>query len=361
MADDEQLDALRSAIDAVDDELLTLLNRRAGLTIEVGEFKRARGAGTAFYRPEREAQILRRLQQANPGPMPDELLLRLMRETISACLSLEKALSIAYLGPAGTYTHAATAKHFGGAVTPLSQPDIPAVFRAVESAAADYGVVPMENSVGGAVNQTLDCLSETSLVICGEIVLPVHHQLLSRHDDLGAVARVYAHAQALEQCRQWLRRELPAAETMSVTSNAQAAARAAGEDGSAAIASVEAGEIYALNTLARNIEDNPHNTTRFVVLGPTPPGPSGADRTMVMFSMPNRPGALHDMLGVLAARGISMSRIESRPLRSGVWDYLFFVDLLGHAEDADMAAALAEMRERAAVFKLLGSCPRAVL
>jgi chorismate mutase/prephenate dehydratase len=361
MASEQRLAELRNAIDAVDDELLALLNRRAGLTIEVGEVKRAVGEAVEFYRPEREAQILRRLLAANPGPLPDSDLARLVREVISTCLSLEHALEVAYLGPEGTYTHAALLKHFGGAVTPRPQATIAEVFREVASGGCDYGVVPIENSLGGSVDQTLDTLAASSLKICGEIVLGVHHQLLGHAGSLDAVARVFAHEQALEQCRTWLQRHLPGRELVALTSNAEAARRAADEHGTAAIASVEAARIYGLPSLAANIEDDPDNTTRFVVLGRSMPGPSGDDRTLVTFSTANESGALHRVLSVLAARDISMSRIESRPLHTGKWHYRFFVELLGHASDPPVAEALAEMEARTAVFHLLGSCPRAVL
>ncbi len=360
MSDDQRLIQLRDAIDEVDDQLLALLNRRAGLTIEVGDLKRSAGGEVDFYRPEREAEILRRLSTNNDGPLPNDDLLRLMREVISTCLSLEQTLTVAYLGPAGTYTHAALLKHFGGAVTPVTQASIADVFRQVEARSCDYGVVPIENSVGGSINQTLDCLGETSLGVCSEIVLAVHHQLLSSGTELGAVERVYAHDQALQQCRSWLLANLPGVEQVALGSNAAAACRARDEPKSAAIASSEAGELYGLNTLAGNIEDTPHNTTRFVVLGRNRPLPTSDDRTMVMFSMSNRPGALAAILGVLAGRNISMSRIESRPLRNGLWDYLFFVDFLGHADDPIVADALGEIESLAAMFKVLGSCPRAV-
>ena len=361
MSTEQRLAELRLAIDAVDDELLALLSRRAGLTIEVGEVKRAAGAAAEFYRPDREAQILRRLLAANPGPLPDPDLARLVREIISTCLSLEKTRGVSYLGPAGTYTHAALLKHFGGAVTPISQAGVAEVFRDVAARASDYGVVPIENSFGGSINQTLDCLAESSLRVCGEIVLAVHHQLLSRAPATPDIRRVYAHEQAFEQCRSWLDRHLPGIERTALSSNAAAACRAADEADAAAIASVEAARLYDLPTLAANIEDNPHNTTRFVVLGHVLPQATGADRTMVMFSMDNQAGALAQMLGALAERDISMSRIESRPLRTGVWDYLFFVDILGHVNDPLVAEALAAMEARAAAFKILGSFPRAVI
>lgn len=361
MSTEQRIGELRVMIDAVDDELLQLLNRRAALTMEVGEVKRVSGAATEFYRPEREARILRRLLESNPGPLPDEDLVRVIREIISTCLALEHTLRIAYLGPEGTYTHAAVMKHFGGAIEPVASTSVGEVFRDVEARACDYGVVPIENSVGGTINQTLDCLSESSLRICAEIVLAVHHQLLSNAGALAEVQRVYAHEQALAQCRGWLDRHLPAAERIAFGSNAVAAQRARQEAGSAAIASIDAGRRYGLTALASNIEDFPHNTTRFAVVGRAIARASGDDVTSVMFGLPNKPGALHGILSVLAERSISMSRIESRPARNGVWDYLFFVDLLGHSEDWVVAAALAEIESRASLFKLLGSYPRAIL
>ena len=362
MADEDRLRALRTAIDAVDDELLALLNRRAGLTIEVGEVKRAATSShTEFYRPDREAQILRRLLAANPGPLPDEALARLVREVISACLSLEQRLAIAYLGPAGTFTHAALLKHFGHAVEPVAQDSVAEVFRAVEANACHYGVVPIENSVGGSVDQTLDCLADTRLKVCGEVVLAVHHQLLTQAETVSAARRVYAHEQAFEQCRSWLDRHLPGVERIALASNAAAARRAAAAPDAAAIASTEAAQLYGLPVRAANIADNAHNTTRFVVLGHKLPKASGADRTLVMFSMSNEAGALARMLGILAERGLSMSRIESRPLRTSMWDYLFFIDILGHVEDGSVAEALAAMEGGASAFKVLGSCPRAIL
>lgn len=364
MSSEKRIGELRDLIDAVDDELLELLNRRAALTVEVGEVKRA-GAGpdgeVSFYRPDREAAILRRLLEHNPGPLPDADLVRVMREVISSCLALEQALRIAYLGPEGTYTHAAVLKHFGGAVEPVSVAGIAEVFREVEARASDYGVVPVENSIEGSVNQTLDCLGDSSLTMCGEIVLAIHHQLLSMVGDIAGVERVYAHEQALAQCRGWLDQHLPRAERLALGSNAAAAERAAQEPGAAAIAGTQAGERYGLGVLASNIEDHPQNTTRFAVIGHARPQPTGTDVTSVMFSMPNEPGALHGMLAVLADAGISMSRIESRPLRGGSWDYRFFVDLLGHRDDPAVAPALVAMARKAALFKVLGSCPRAVL
>ena len=361
MSGSKPLDELRRAIDAVDDELLDLLNRRAALTIEVGEVKRREGSDSEFYRPDREAKILRRLAEANTGPMPNKQLVRLVREIISTCLSLEKRLQVGYLGPAGTFTHDALLKHFGGAVEAVSASSIADVFREVESKACDYGVVPIENSLGGAVNLTLDSLARSPLRICAEVNLEIHHQLLSKANSVVELDCVYAHEQAFDQCRAWLHNHLPAAALVPLASNAAAAARVAKEPTSGAIASRHAGELYGIKALAENIEDNPHNTTRFIVLGRSSPGHTGDDRTSIMFTMPNKPGALHDILSILSDRGISMSRIESRPRRAGDWDYIFFIDLLGHPDDETVSAALVEIESRAAMFKLLGSCPRAIL
>ena len=361
MSSDQRINEFRTRIDALDDELVRLLNERARLSIEIGEIKRALEETPQFYRPDREAQILRRLSALNTGPLPDEDLLRVVREIISACLSLERQLRIAYLGPEGTFTHAAVLKHFGGAVEPSGMNSIGEVFRDVEAQASDYGVVPIENSLEGSVNQTLDCLGDSTLAICGEIVLAVHHQLLTREAALEDVQRVYAHEHALAQCRGWLDRHLSSAERIALGSNAAAAQRAQTEERAAAIAGTQAAERYDLKVRAANIEDHPQNTTRFALLGHSLPQPTGDDVTSVMFSTPNKPGALHAILSIIADAGISMSRIESRPKRSGNWDYLFFVDLLGHRDDANVAPALAKIESQAALFKVLGSCPRAVL
>lgn len=360
-AADDRLANLRACIDGVDDELLKLLNERAAATIEIGKIKRAAGEEARFYRPDREAEILRRVKRNNPGPMPEAHLLRLVREIMSACLSLEQVLRVTYLGPAETFTHAAVAKHFGADVEAVAVTNIGEVFREVEACASAYGIVPIENSLEGSVNQTLDCLAKSSLRMCGEVVLAVHHQLLSNAGGLAAIARVYAHEQALAQCRGWLDDHLRGAERIAVSSNAAAAEKAATESGAGAIASAQAGERYGLAVLGANIEDHPQNTTRFAVLGRSTPEPTGDDITSIVFSMPNKPGALHDVLGVLSDSRISMTKIESRPLRMGKWDYIFFVDFVGHADDPGVAAVIERIEGRTALFKILGSCPRAVL
>ncbi len=363
MADGEAkaLEQLRSDIDALDTDLLRLINARAKLAIEVGQVKRASGSETVFYRPEREAVILKRVLENNPGPLPAAEAARTMREIMSACLALEHPLRVASLAPDGTYTHLAALKHFGGPITGAPVASIEDVMREVESGGANYGVVPIENSLEGGVTQTLDALRESSLKISGEIILAIHHQLLSQAESLASISQVYAHSQALGQCRRWLAAHLPQAECVPVASNAEGARRAHGDANSAAIAGEVAAEIYALPILHRNIEDDVGNTTRFVVVGRDAVPASGTDVTSIMFTTPNRPGALHEVLSVVAEAKISMTRIESRPLREAAWDYVFFVDLDGHIERPPVADALAELQRRTSRLKILGSYPRAVL
>jgi len=359
--DEKQLTQLRADIDAIDGELQRLINARATIAIEVGKVKRQGNAEPQFYRPEREAIILQRALERNTGPLPAAEAARLMREIMSACLALEHPLTIAYLGPEGTYTHLAALKHFGGAVTGSPAANIDDVLREVEAGSAHYGVVPVENSLEGGVNQTLDALRESTLKICGEVVLPIHHQLLSNATASAEIKRVYAHSQALGQCRRWLAANLPHAECLPVASNAEGARRVRDEPDAAAIAGEVAAEIYAVGVLHRNIEDDVGNTTRFVVVGGEVTPPSGIDVTSIMFTTPNRPGALHDVLSVLADAEISMTRIESRPLRGESWDYVFFVDFDGHQDSEVAGRALAELERRTSRLKILGSYPRAVL
>ncbi|MGR9093286.1 MAG: prephenate dehydratase, partial [Gammaproteobacteria bacterium] len=283
------------------------------------------------------------------------------REIMSACLALEHPMRVAYLGPDGTYTQLAALKHFGGSITGAPVASIEDVMREVESGGANYGVVPVENSLEGGVSQTLDALRESSLNINGEIVLAIHHQLLSRAESLASITQVYAHSQALGQCRRWLTAHLPHAECVPVASNAEGARRAHTDMKGAAIAGEAAAKIYDVPILHRNIEDDVGNTTRFVVVGKDAVPASGADVTSIMFTTPNRPGALHEVLSVLAEAEISMTRIESRPLREAAWDYVFFVDLDGHVDTPIVADALAQLKRRTSRLKILGSYPRAVL
>ncbi len=358
MQDDGKLAAIRLRIDALDTELLRLLSERAACAQQVAEVKRAAGE-SAFYRPEREAQVLRQVAASNPGPLPEEAVTRIFREIMSACLALERPLTVAYLGPPGTFSQDATQKHFGQAASSLPQATIDQVFREVDAGAADYGVVPIENSTEGAVTHTLDLFLSSPLKVCGEVELAVHQQLLSRAPDLSGINKVYSHAQSLAQCRRWLVGHLPGVAAEAVSSNAEAARRAASEDRAAAIAGESAGRLYDLPCLAANIEDEPGNTTRFLIIGSQDTQPSGRDKTSLLLSTGNRPGALASLLEPLRRHGISMTRIESRPARTGRWQYVFFIDIEGHVHDAPVQQVLEELREVTALCKVLGAYPRA--
>ena len=279
---------------------------------------------------------------------------------MSACLALEQTLRVAYLGPPGTFSHEAVAKHFGDFVDMQPCATIDEVFRAAEGGATDHAVVPVENSTEGVVGRTLDLMLQTPLTICGEIRLRVRQNLLSNAATLGEVTRVYSHAQSLAQCTQWLARHLPGVASVAVASNAEAARLAAAERGTAAIAGGNAAAIYALRTLAPHIEDVPNNTTRFWVLGRNRVPATGRDETSLVMSAPNRPGAVHGLLEPFATHGVSMTRLESRPARTGLWEYLFYVDLVGHETDPAVAAALGELTKKAPMIKILGSYPAAL-
>lgn len=361
MTDNKKLTDLRAQIDDVDTQLLKLISQRARLAQAIAQVKHDAGDDSGFYRPEREAQILRRVMSENGGPLPQEEMARLFREIMSACLALEQPLKIAYLGPEGTFTQLAALKHFGHSVATETLGSIDQVFREVEAAACHYGVVPIENSIEGVVNHTLDMLIDSPLKISGEVELRIHHHLLGKGNDLASVKRVYSHQQSLAQCRRWLDENLLDAERIAVSSNAEAARRVAGEPDSVAIAGEAAAEIYELGYLARNIEDHPDNTTRFLVIGRHSTPPSGDDKTSLLVSGPNRAGLLYDLIKPLADNGINMTRLESRPSRQGLWDYVFFIDILGHASDDNVAGAMKALEAKAGVLKLLGSYPRAVL
>ena len=352
---DGQLKHHRDAIDALDRELLRALNARAEHAQAIGKLK----GTTAAYRPEREAQVLRGIQKENRGPLSGAAVAGVFRQVMSACLALERQLRIAYLGPAGTFSHVAVAKHFGDFVETEPCASIDEVFRAAESGQADYAVVPVENSTEGAVPRTLDLMCQTDLTIVGEIRLRIQQNLLSNAASPAAVTKIYSHAQSFAQCVQWLARHMPAVPRIPVASNAEAARMAAGEPGAAAIAGEGAAAIYGLDVLAMHVEDDPNNTTRFWVLGKHAVGRSGDDETSLVMAAQNTPGAVYALLEPLAKHGVSMSRLESRPARTGLWEYLFFVDLEGHRDDADLALALTELRARAPFLKLLGSYPAA--
>ena len=347
------LEEHRRAIDALDREILARLNARASHAQAIGEIK----GGSLAYRPERETQVLQGLHAANAGPLRNEHVTGIFREVMSACRALEEPSRIAYLGPAGTFSHAAVTKHFGSFVDAVPLPTFDEVFRAVESGQADYAVVPVENSTEGAVGRTMDLMVDTELSVCGEVKLRVNQNLLTNAGSLDKVTRVYSHGQSLAQCVKWLAQHLPGVPRIAVASNAEAARLAAAESGTAAIAGENAGAIYGLATLAPHIEDEPNNTTRFWVLGQQQVGPSGRDETSLVMSCPNKPGAVHHLLAPFAKHGVSMSRFESRPARTGRWEYLFFVDLVGHRDDAKVKAALDELGGIAPFLKLLGSYP----
>ena len=348
----DELKQLRSRNDALDQEILKLVSERAAAAHAIGKLK---GDGPV-YRPEREAQVLRQITGRNPGPLPDQAVTHLFSEIISACRALEDALAVACLGPKGTFSEEALVKHFGSQTPATLCGSIDEVFRAVEAGSVGYGVVPVENSTEGAVGRTLDNLLSTPLRICGEVVLPVHQNLLSRAATIAAVTRIYSHAQSLAQCSRWLNQNCPRAELVPVASNAEAA-RMAAEADTAAIAGRSAAELYGLPVLAANIEDEPNNTTRFAVISRQEVPPSGNDKTSLVMSIRNIPGAIHELLTPLARCGVSMTRLESRPSRTGLWEYVFFVDLEGHQTEDKVARALNEMRGIAAFLKILGSYP----
>ena len=356
------LEEMRARIDAVDEQLHALLNERARLAQLVGLSKHSDGHTVDFYRPEREAQVLRRALERNQGPMRNEDVLRLFREIMSACLAQQEPLKVAFLGPEGTFTQAAVLTHFGHSVRALPLPSVDEVFHEVEAGNVDFGVVAIENSTEGMVINTLDRFLASPAKICGEIELRIHQFLMGRMRTLGEIERICSHQQALAQCRAWLDEHLPGIERVPVASNAEGARRARDEKGSAAIAGQTAAEVYGLTVLAAEIEDRADNTTRFFVIGRKLFAPSGADRTTLIVSVghTDAPGALFRLLEPLARHRISMTRIESRPSHRRKWDYVFFIDIEGHAEEPRVARALAALKKRASLFRVLGSYPRAV-
>src|SRR5512145_355737 len=352
----DEIEKLRREIDALDDELAALVQRRAGLAQKIGALK----GGAPAYRPERESEILHRVSKVR-GPLAGERIAAVFREIISACRGLEESIRVSYLGPEGTFSEQAVRKHFGRALDALPAASVDEAFRRCESGAAQFTVVPVENSSEGAVGRTLDLLLATPLRICGEIELRVHQNLMSRAEKISSVKRIYSHAQSLAQCHGWLNQNLPGVERVPVTSNAEAARRAADEAGAAAIAGEAAAERYQLGVLARSIEDDANNTTRFLVLGNLEPAPTGRDRTSLVMSAENKPGAVHALLTPLAQHRVSMTRIESRParMRSALWEYVFFIDVEGHQKDEPVARALGELKRLAPYLKVLGSYPTA--
>lgn len=352
---------VRSQIDAIDLRIQELIGERARWAQQVGKAKGPLKAAVDYYRPEREAQVLRRVIDRNDGPLADSEMVRLFREIMSACLAQQQPLKIGFLGPNGTFSEQAARKHFGHSSHGLPLSTIEEVFNEVESGNADFGVVPVENSGQGTIQITLDMFLTSKLRICGEVELRVHQYLLSRTGQLGDIERVYSHPQSLAQCQAWLRQNLPKAERVPVSSNAEAARRARNADDAAAIAGEAAGHVYHLKTVAGPIEDRPDNTTRFLVIGRELFPPSGNDRTSLLVFVKDQPGALYAVLRPFAEHGVSMDRIESRPSHHGLWQYAFFIDIEGHVEDAPVKEALAELAAHAAQVRVLGSYPIAIV
>ena len=361
MSEAERLQALRKQIDGLDRRIQSLISERASCAQQVGAIKQASGITRNFYRPEREAQVLRSVMENNAGPLSNEEMARLFREIMSACLALEEPLKIAFLGPEGTFTQAAALKHFGHSIHSKPLRAIDEVFREVEAGSADYGVVPVENSTEGVVNHTLDMFLQSPLQICGEVQIRINHHLITLATELAEIRQIYSHRQSLAQCREWLDAHMPRVEQIEVSSNGEAALRVRDRSDAAAIAGQCAADVYQLPTLVRNIEDEPNNTTRFLIIGSQPITPSGDDKTALLVASFNRPGALFGLLEPLARHHVSMTRIESRPSRRGMWDYVFFSDLEGHAQEPTVAKALAELREQSSLFRVLGSHPKGVL
>lgn len=357
---DDTLKSIRARIDGIDDRILALINERAAAAAEVAHAKQAAGESGDYYRPAREAEVLRRIRDANAGPLTDADVTRLFREIMSACLALQRPLTVAFLGPQGTFTQEAALKHFGYSIESSPLDNIDAVFREVESGEAAYGVVPVENSTEGMVTHTLDRLLSSPLQIVGEVEMPVVHSLATRAPEIAAIRRIYSHSQGFAQCRAWVDRHLPGVERIPVASTAEAARLASLDETAAAIASESAAERYELPVMQAAMQDGSRNATRFLVLGRESPEPTGEDKTSLVIARENRPGGLAGLLAPLARYGLNMTRLESRPSPEGMWEYVFFVDLLGHAEDPDLKRALGEMQKLASLLKVLGSYPRSI-
>ncbi len=353
-----RLEPLRARIDALDEQILALLNERARTALEVGEVKKAFDEDGPVLKPEREALVVRRLQELNPGPIPAEAVQAVWNQIISTCRGLESTLTVAYLGPQGSFSEQAALEHFGHAISGLRCESFDEVFRAVEAGQADVGMVPVENSTEGAVNRSLDLLLNSSLKVLGERTIRIHHNLLTLTGGLEGVRQVLGHPQALAQCQAWLSRNHPGLERLPVASNAEAARLAAEDPARAAIAGEAAAAAWGLSVVVSGIQDDPQNQTRFLAIGTADAGPTGRDKTSLILAVPNRAGAVYEMLAPLAAHGVSMTRFESRPARTGQWEYYFYVDLLGHREDEAVGQALSELKQQAAFFKILGSYPR---
>ncbi len=350
----------RDEIDSIDKEILSLVSKRANCATEIGKIKQSQEVAVPFYRPEREKFVLERLMGLNEGPLPDKEIRHLFREIMSSCLALEMPMDIAYLGPEGTFTQAAVLKQFGHSVNTVPLKTIADVFKSVQSENAHFGIVPVENSTEGMVTHTLDMFLKSDLQICGEILLKIHHNILSKADKLSDIKIVYAHEQALAQTRNWLNRYMPNVEIKAVSSNGEAAKLAIKEENAAAIAGLIASDYYNLNILAAGIEDEANNTTRFLVLGNQFLEPTGDDKTSIVVSANNQPGLLHKLLSPISKHKVNMTRLESRPSKQEAWQYLFFIDIEGHKDDDNIKKLLNEIKEEASLFKILGSYPKGI-
>lgn len=351
------IEDIRREIDKIDKELVELINKRAECASEIGKLKDA--STESIFAPEREMQVLSKVLSLNRGPLSDKTVSAIYREIISACRALEKPITVAYLGPAGSYTHIASIQRFGDSTSFVPVETIPDVFNSVERREANYGVVPVENSTEGIVSHTLDMFLISDLRICAEIFAPISHNLLSAGDDISQIKRVYSMPQAIAQCRNWLRTHLPGVEVLEVSSTAKAARMCEGYPSSAAVASSLAAREYGLNILAEGIEDNPHNRTRFLVVGYSKPSPSGRDKTSIVFSVPHKSGSLYRALSVFDSEQINMTMIESRPTKQMPWEYVFFIDIQGHEKDEAVQRALSKLAEHALFVRVLGSYPEA--
>ncbi len=357
----DKLGSIRKEIDSLDEAIQELICERARLAFKVRESKGASRGAVDYFRPEREAQVLRGVLERNQGPLSDSEMLRLFREIMSACLAQQEPLKVAYLGPEGTFTQQAVNRHFGHSVHALSMPSIDDVFERVQAGDADFGVVPVENSTQGIVSHTLDMFLLSDLRICGEIELRVHQNLLTLAGTVAQIERVYSHEQSLSQCKSWLRTHLPGVELIAVGSNSEAARRVRNAPEAAAIAGRSAADVYGLPVLFSDIEDRPDNTTRFLVIGRQIFEPSGKDKTTLLLSGHEGPGLLYSLLKPLQEHAVNMTRIESRPARQGKWAYVFFVDLEGHVKDSNVKEALADLKKVSKLSRVLGSYPRAIL
>jgi chorismate mutase/prephenate dehydratase len=362
-ADVNDLGKIRERINAVDEKIQNLINERAKYAQQVGVAKGELGAAVDYYRPEREAEVLRKIAERNEGPLRDEEVLRLFREIMSACLAQQEPLKIGFLGPEGTFTQTAVFKNFGHSVRALPFHTIDEIFQEVESGAADFGVVPIENSTEGSVNNTLDMFLTSPLKIAGEIELRIEQHLLGRMKGLENIERICAHEQSLAQCRGWLREYLPHVELIGMSSNAAGARRARDEAGTAAIGPDVAADVYDLNFLVKSIEDRSDNATRFLVVGRNLLAASGDDKTTILLSTSDTgggAGVLHQLLQPLAEHNIVMTFIESRPSRRKNWDYVFFIDVDGHANESPVSDALEMLEKQCSLFRVLGAYPKAV-